>query len=322
VSAGGRTAVTVVIPTCGDAVSVERAIASILATGYEPLEVIVVENAPPAPSTRNVVARSFAGAPVRYLEEPRKGASRARNAGLALAHGDLVAFTDDDVVVDTGWLRNAVTAFELSDAVACVTGRIQALALNTKPQLLFEQFAAFDKGPERRIWRLPESREAEPLFPYIPGHIGSGANVIIRREIAHRVGGFDIQLGPGTPTLGGEDLDLFVRLVQAGYVIVYDPSVLVRHDHPDRLDMRRHAYRYGVGLTAMLGKQLVHGPTRRQLIRAIPGGIRYVLDPDSRKNVQKPSDFPRSLEWLERLGMLLGPGAYLASLGLSAVRAH
>jgi GT2 family glycosyltransferase len=319
VSGAGRTAVTVVVPTCGDAVALERAIASILATGYEPLEVVVVENAPPAPSTRSVVARSFSGAPVHYLEEPRKGASRARNAGLALADGDVVAFTDDDVVVDPGWLRNAVTAFEHPD-VACVTGRIQALALDTRSQLLFEQFAAFDKGPERRMWRLPESRAAEPLFPYIPGHVGSGANVFVRREVARRVGGFDIQLGPGTPTLGGEDLDLFVRLVQAGYAIVYDPSVLVHHDHPDSLDMRRQAYGYGVGLTAMLAKQLVHGPARRQLIRAIPGGIRYVLDPNSRKNAQKPSDFPRSLELLERVGMLLGPGAYLASLVLSAVR--
>lgn len=318
-SAAGVTAVTVVVPTCGDAVALERAIVSILATGYEPLEVVVVENVPPAPSTRSVVAERFCGAPVHYLEEPRIGASRARNAGLALADGDVVAFTDDDVVVDPGWLRNAVTAFEHPDAVACVTGRIQALALDTPSQLLFEQFAVFDKGPERRVWRLPESRAAEPLFPYVAGHVGSGANVLIRREVAQHLRGFDTQLGPGTPTLGGEDLDLFVRLVQAGYTIVYDPSVLVRHDHPKSLD-GRFACRYGVGLTAMLGKQLVRGPARRQLIRAIPGGIRYGLNPTSRKNAQKPSDYPSSLDLLERFGMLLGPGAYLASIGLSAVR--
>ena len=115
--------------------------------------------------------------------------------------------------------------------------------------------------------------------------------------------------------MGGEDLDLFIRLVQNGFSIVYDPSVIVFHDDPDSLrELRGHAYRYGIGLTAMLTKHLVRGPDRFELLRAIPAGVRYLLDPGSRKNIQKASDYPKMLKALEYCGMLLGPVAYAARL--------
>ena len=311
-------AVSVVIPTCANARPLERTIGSILATGYEPLEILVVENRPPAPDTRRLIEEAFARDPVHYLEEPRRGASLARNAGLAQAQGEIVAFTDDDVVVDPGWIDNAVAAFASADDVTCVTGRILPLSLTSPTQLLFEQFAAFDKGGERRVFRLPESRKTDPLFPYVAGHIGSGANIFIRRDAALAMGGFDPVLGPGTPTVGGEDLDLFIRLAYGGRTIVYEPAVTLRHDHPDHpAGLHRHAYQYGIGLTAMLGKQLLHGPDRVKLLRVIPAGMRYGFSPRSRKNVMKASDYPRRLDLLERSGMMLGPIAYLLSLAQS-----
>lgn len=320
-SAAERVSVSVVVPTCANAIHLRRALDSILATRYEPLEIVVVENRPPAPETRRVVEDFVGKGHVRYVEEPRRGASRARNAGLAHAVGVIVGFTDDDVVVDVAWIEHAVAAFAAVEQAACVTGRILPLALETPPQVLFEQFATFDKGAERRVFRLPDSRTTDPLFPYVPGHFGSGANIFVRRDVAVGLRGFDDVLGPGTPTVGGEDLDLFVRLAHDGHTIVYDPAVALRHDHPDCLrGLRRHAYQYGIGLTAMLGKQLLRGPDRLRLLRAIPAGVRYGFDPSSRKNAMKLSDYPKSLELLELLGMLLGPAAYLLSLAESTAR--
>jgi hypothetical protein len=65
---------------------------------------------------------------------------------------------------------------------------------------------------------------------------------------------------------------------------------------------------------ALIGKQLLRGPDRRDLLRAIPAGVRYARDPSSRKNAGKPARFPRRIDWLERLGLLFGPIAYLLSL--------
>jgi cellulose synthase/poly-beta-1,6-N-acetylglucosamine synthase-like glycosyltransferase len=263
-----------------------------------------------------VVEQRFRGNPVRYVEEARRGASWARNTGLAQTEGDIVAFTDDDVVVDENWIHSALRAFEHASDVACVTGRILPLSLDTPWQLLFDELSVFDKGPQRRVFRLPETRAVEPLFPYAAGHVGSGANIFMRREVAIGIGGFDPVLG--TPTLGGEDLDLFVRLAKSGFTIVYDPTAIILHDHPDSLkDLRRHAYRYGLGLTALLSKHLVHGPGRLEMLQTFPAGVRYLLDPNSRKNSQKSSEYPRSLDVLEYLGMVLGPVAYAVSLAAS-----
>jgi len=316
------TTVSVIVPTCGNTAALERALASILATGYTPLEVVVVENRPPALASRRVVEERFSGDPVQVVEEPRPGLSSARNAGLASAEGEVVAFADDDVVVDTAWIASGVKAFEVASDVACVTGRIFPTSLEAPGQKLFDEFTTLDKGPERREFRLLlATRAVEPLFPYAAGHIGSGANSFVLRDVALNMGGFDPVLGTGTPSFACEDLDFFIRLVQWGFAIVYDPAVIVYHDHPDSpADLNRRAFGYGMGLTAMLTKHLAYGPGRLDLLKAVPAAVSYVRDPNSRKNRDKSSDFPRRLALLERVGMLLGPVGYGLSLAENAPR--
>jgi GT2 family glycosyltransferase len=314
--------VSVVVPTCGDAAAVERCVRSILASNYDRLEVIVVENRPRGSVTSRMLTERFAEEPrLHYIEERRPGASRARNAGLAEADGEVVAFADDDVVVDRDWIRRAVEAFERGDDIACVTGLILPLELETETQVRLEQFMTLGKGFSRQVYRLPEARIEHPLLPYTPGLIGSGANTVLRADVIRLLGGFDPTLGPATPAVGGEDLDMYIRLLQQGHAVAYEPSAIVWHEHPDSAELlHRQVYRYGIGLGATLTKQLVVGPDRRGLLSAVPAGIRYARDPESRKNAGKSADFPRRLDWLERLGMALGPAAYVASALLGIPR--
>jgi GT2 family glycosyltransferase len=307
--------VSVVVTTCQNPGLLRRCLYSILGSDYDDFEVIVVENRPALPGTRLMLAEEFGEhTRVRYVEQPVRGLSSARNAGLASADGELVAFTDDDVVVDSGWIRHSAEAFDRADDVACVTGLILPLELETDDQLLLEQFMTLGKGFSRESYRLPESLTEYPLLPYAAGAIGSGANTVLRADVAERLGGFDARLGTGTPAIGGEDLDLYIRLLQQGHTVAYEPSAIVWHAHPDGPSkVRRQVYRYGVGLTATLTKQLIAGPDRRALARAVPTGFRYLRDPTSRKNAGKAAGYPRRLDWLERLGMLAGPAAYLTS---------
>jgi hypothetical protein len=235
-----------------------------------------------------------------------------------------VGFADDDVVVDTAWISSGLEAFEVASDVACVTGRILPRSLEAPGQKLFDEFTTLDKGPERREFRLLlATRSVEPLFPYAAGHIGSGANSFVLRSVALNMGGFDPVLGTGTPSFACEDLDFFIRLVQWGFAIVYDPAAIVYHDHRGSpADLNRRAFGYGMGLTAMLTKHLAYGPGRLELLKAVPAGVSYLLDPNSRKNRDKSSDFPRRLAMLERVGMLLGPVGYGLSLAESAARRY
>ena len=108
-----RPPVSVVVATCGRPDAVERCVRSVLACEYPNAEIVVVENRPGSEATREMLLSEFVGEPrLRYVEEPRSGASRSRNAGLAVAEGDIVAFLDDDVVVDAAWLDHCVQAFE------------------------------------------------------------------------------------------------------------------------------------------------------------------------------------------------------------------
>ena len=217
------------------------------------------------------------------------------------------------MVVDPCWVRRCAEAFDRADDVACVTGLILPLELGSQSQLLLEQFAGFGKGFVPRTFRLADTVVGDP-FPYTPGVVGSGANTAVRTDVARALDGFDVALGAGTPALGGEDLDLYVRLALEGHALAYEPRAMVWHEHPDGpARLRRQVYRYGVSLGAMLTKQLAVGPGRRDLLEAVPAGIRYARDPASRKNAAKQADFPRRLDWIERLGMLAGPAAYAAS---------
>jgi GT2 family glycosyltransferase len=309
--------VSVVVATCGYTSTLEPCVRAILRSDYDgPLEVIVVENRPAGSATHRMLATTFGGERrLRYVEESRAGASRARNAGLAHARGTLVAFVDDDVVVDPAWMRRSTSALTRSAQVGCCTGLILPFELETVGQLRLEQFAAFGKGFRPKTYRLPEARRDDPLLPYTVGSIGSGASVWLKADVVRRLGGFDTVLGPGTPTTGAEDLDVLLRVLRAGHALTYEPSAIVWHRHPSGMRrLRRQAFRYGVGLGAMLAKHALAGPERRDLLRAVPEGVRYLRDPSSRKNAARPIDFPRDLIWRERAGMLIGPPAYVLSV--------
>jgi GT2 family glycosyltransferase len=303
--------ISVVVPTCAGGAALLRCVDSTLACDYDNFEVIVVDNRPFASDTGAMLAERFAAdARVRYVQEPREGSSYARNRGLRLAQGELVAFADDDTVVDRDWLRAIAGAFTAE--VSCVTGLILPLAIDTPTQALFEQFAGFGKGLKQRSFQLADDQE-DPLFPYAAGTFGSGANTALRKSVALRLDGFEVKLGAGTPACGGEELDLYIRLLLAGEKIVYEPAAVLFHEHPsDGTGLRRRVFNYGVGLTAMLTNRMLTGP-RVPLLRATPAGVRHLLDSRSRKNASRGAGYPGALTVLERLGMLVGPLAYARS---------
>lgn len=311
-----------VVTTCDQPAAAVRCVRSIVASEGGPFEVVVVENRPAHSMVGDALRSAFPGdGRMRVVDEPVAGLSRARNAGLRAAAGEIVAFTDDDIVVDPRWAGALRRAFARRPDVACVTGPILPAALETSAQLLMERFATLGKGFVRRSYsaaRPPDLAE-QPLFPYTAGYFGSGGNAALRREALAALDGFDPVLGAGTPARGGEDLDLFIRLVLAGETMLYEPGVVVWHPHPETMDrLSREVFDYGVGLGAMLTNQLVAGADRLGFIEKIPRGVRYLTSPASRKNASKGSAYPRRLDRLERLGLMTGPAAYACSRAQTA----
>lgn len=308
------TPVTVVIATRDRTESLLECLASLARSDHPAFDVVVVDSAPRSDRTELALAacdrRRFA---LRYLRCASPGLARAHNAALPHVTGSITAFTDDDVVVDPGWVSALAGAFA-DPVVACATGLILPAELETVAQMRIEQAGGFARGFDRRVVSLDDPPD-DPLFPFTAGRLGSGANMAFRTDWLQRAGGFDAATGAGTAARGGDDLLAFLHVLLDGRSLVYEPSAVVRHRHHREDDhVRRQAFGYGVGLGSYLtaaawGRPAVLG---RMVRRAVPA-LRHLLARDSPKNKGITDDYPRGLVWRERLGVLTGPVAYTRS---------
>ncbi len=309
---GSAPHVTVVVATMDRPDMLRRCLESVLRSSYPSFDVLVVDNHQTATSGRDVVAEF--GPRVRWVREMRPGLANAHNRALREPTGSILAFTDDDVVVDEEWITHLIQGFAEGRDVGCVTGLIFPLELETPSQDLVERSVGFDKGYERQVFRSVDTGRGR-LFPYAAGTFGSGANMAFRLDVLRAIGGFDPSLGTGTPALGGDDLAAFFDVVASGYALVYEPAAVIFHAHRrEEAALSRQAYGYGAGLTAYLTRVIVERPARLlDISRRLPSGLRYGLSADSGKNAGRPGDYPRALVRKERFGMLVGPARYLQS---------
>jgi GT2 family glycosyltransferase len=278
---------------------------------YEPLEIVVVDNAPSSDATQAAVRAEFGDDPrVRYIRELRPGLSAARNCGVAAAAGQIVAFTDDDVRVDPYWLDGIVRGFQQAQDVACVTGLIPTAEIDNAVQLYFDQRAAWGTCCEGRLFNLTEHRDASALYPYSPGIYGTGANFAMTARALKELGPFDEALGAGSPCGGGEDLDMFMRIILAGRTIAYEPSAIVSHFHRTELaQLARQMVAYGSGCTAALTAVVLRHPQARlELATRLVSGVLRIFTISNR--VQGNPTLPSGLMRQEFRGMLLGPWLY------------
>ena len=275
---GGANAPLVSVVVCGGGrrMQLARCLRSVLKSSHPHFEVLVVDNSPDA-AVQDLIAGEFANEPrIRHLYESAPGLSAARNTGLRFARGAVVAFTDDDMMVNPGWLATLTAAFDEDEDVLCVTGSVLPAELETLEQRCVD--ARRGTGPEfrRRLFDLQANRDASPLYPYRLESYGSGANMAWRKSALTDLWGFDLSLGPGTPTGAGEDLDAFLDVLTRGMKILHEPAALVQYTYDDDfLTLRRQVRRQAGGVTGVLTKRLLTDPRHRTaLLRKAPTAVR------------------------------------------------
>jgi O-antigen biosynthesis protein len=308
--------ITVVVATRDRVETLAPCIESLLGMNYSNFDLLIVDNAPSSSATSEFFQKSCQhDQRFRYLREDTPGLAVAHNRALREVDAPIVAFTDDDVLVDPNWLDALAANFVKSQKIVCVTGLTIPYELETPSQVWIEQFGGFGKGFERIIYDLDENHPGQPLYPYAAGKFGSGANMAFRTDVLRGLGGFDAALGAGTIAMGGDDLAAFFTVISDGYQLVYEPAALIRHRHRrDYPGLSRQTLGYGVGLGAYLAKTIVDQPARfLELLAKAPAGLRYYFSPKSAKNNKKLSTYPRELRRLELQGLFYGPLAYLRS---------
>jgi GT2 family glycosyltransferase len=309
---------SVVIPTnFARPAELRRCLKTLAELDHPDYEVIVVDNRP-----ADAPAAELEGA--RVVREPRPGISAARNRGVAVATGEIIAFTDDDVQVQPGWLSALGSRFARQPHLSAVTGLVMPLELETQAQIFFEQSGSgqdrgyapltFERAGRFRVRRRDQQAAREEVRSlYLTGEFGFGANMAFRTAVLQASGGFDEALGVGTPTRGGEDLAMFVELLTAGHQLGYEPAAVIEHQHRATMDeLDRQIYGYGLGFTAMLTAVAMRDPWHLLGLAAIvPAWLRSLRAESSAKSVNRAEDYPPDLARAELRGMAAGPIAYL-----------
>lgn len=312
-----RPSVSVVIPTGGRSVQLQRCLASLRELDNPASEVVVVVNN--TADHRSVeLVREFAEVDKRFrvVVEPRPGSSVARNRGVAECKSEIIAFTDDDVVVESDWLDQLVAPFA-DPTVEVVTGMVLPLELTTDAQKRFERFAGFSKGISRRQFKLGDHASAKlPMFPFWGAEFGSGNSMAFRRAGLIERAGFDPALGAGSRALAGADVAAFSSALLSGGMLVYEPRAICWHEHRRDTDaLGKQMFNYGVGCGAIFTKFALANPARflNALTRT---SISVAL---KRSNARQSSaeglqERPKDLNRAFWRGLVRGPVMYLKSI--------
>lgn len=170
------------------------------------------------------------------------GCSRARNAGLAKANGEIIHFLDDDTMVSAGCLKSYVDLFNSTDAM-CSGGRIIPKFITSSPNWmkppLWHLLGVLDLGEKVREFNYPSN------FPV-------GANMAFRREVFDRYGIFDPDFGPlGNIGIDADETDICYKIQMDGKRLLYCPDALAYHCiEGDKMNWRwmiRRSYNAGKG---------------------------------------------------------------------------
>lgn len=267
-------------------------------------EYLVIDNCPATDATEELVKNY---PKVRYVREDVPGSSAARNRALREAKHEFVAFTDDDAVPDPNWLRSLLGNFS-DPRVMCVTGLIMPLELETEAQEWFERYSPHGRGFERRIF------DGAHCNPLIVSPVGVSASMALRKSSIESIGLFDEALGAGTPTVGGEDCELFARILRSGYCIVYEPRALSWHRHRRTWEeLQKTLHGYGIGVYAFWTRMFVINQEFSVPLLAW-GWLWYKQIPELVASWRKqPESIPRDLLLAQLRGCVRGPMAYFAS---------
>lgn len=228
--------ISLVVCTVNRTVELDRLLTSLGQQTYRNFEIVVVDQN--SDDRASEVLEQHRGLQITHLRCGR-GLSRARNVGLTTVSGSVCAIPDDDCwyppdLVDSvnSWFENNPDFDVLLTSVRDECGNIQ--------------------GPRRRS-RIGCECDRQGIW-----HHGSSINAFWRHSVRGNVGAFDELIGAGSETIfqSGEEADYFIRALDRGHRIWYEPSVCVFHPSPQSIQQRifKQTYPYALGTGYVLRK--------------------------------------------------------------------
>ena len=231
--------VTILVPAFNEEAVIESAVQSLLELDYPAYEILVVDDGSTDGTAARVAAMEgrYGDVAVRLVTKENGGKATALNTGIALARHGFVLCMDGDSRLTPATLRTAMRHFR-DPRVAAVAGNVKVVnRVNLWTRL---QALEYIEG-------LNMARRAQGFLRavnIIPGPIG-----IFRRDVLSQVGGYD------TDTFA-EDADLTLKLLTAGYHVVFEDQAIAYTEAPEHLlDLLKQRYRWTRGILQSLMKR-------------------------------------------------------------------
>jgi glycosyltransferase involved in cell wall biosynthesis len=230
--------VSIVVCSYNGARTLRDCLQSLSRLDYPRYEVILIDDG--SKDNTQEIVKDFSG--VRNIVQGNKGLSAARNAGLAAAQGEIIAFTDADCMADRDWLYFLVSTLLSGNYAAAGGPNISPPAAN---------------WIQATVGAAPGSPSHVLLNDAVAEHV-PGCNMAFHKWALEELGGFDIEYRKA-----GDDVDVCWRLMQRGYVIGFSPAAVVWHYR--RFDLRTYFSQqtgYGEAEAMLRYKHLQYfGPT-------------------------------------------------------------
>jgi glycosyltransferase involved in cell wall biosynthesis len=205
--------VSVVIPAYNVARYIAEAIDSVLAQTFQDFEIIVVNDGSPDSDALDAVLAPY-GARLRCIRKSNGGPASARNAGIAAARSDLIAFLDGDDTWDPGYLSSQLALLDREPSAAAVF-----------PDAVY--FGDTALAGKRVSSAAPYERGRVTIESVLKGRSNLCYSCLARREAIEAAGGYDASLRRS------EDWDLYLRLLLRGETILVNPQPLLRYRRRD-----------------------------------------------------------------------------------------
>jgi hypothetical protein len=187
------------------------------------------------------------------------------------------------------------------------------MEVETEAQALFELYGGMAKGFTPRLI----NRENPPRWGLFATHdCGLWTNMSYRRSVFGQIGTFDTALDVGTPSAGAGDLDMFYRVLSAGFGIQYEPAAMVRHSHRRTLTaLRKQIYSNGQAYGVLIVKAIIREESKHRR-EALHFARKWLLGWVIRRLVSRKvrrQGFPTTLLWADFCGVMNAPRAYFAT---------
>lgn len=211
-------------------------------------ELVVVDNGS-TDNTHSVITEwiKTCPCPVQLVVEQVRGVSAARNTGIAVAKGELIAFTDDDCMMDINFMKVGLGYDAADEGLVMRGGRVNLGDASDLPLTIKTEEVV-------TRWELKNN----PARHENLANAVLGCNMLVRRGLFDLIGDFDVRMGAGCKIPAAEDTDLIYRAYLANVPIEYVPDMAVSHFHGRKTALSGSSLltNYSIGTGALAIKYL------------------------------------------------------------------